>query len=176
MEMLERIKPITDIVIDSYFVVDAEKTIIDFNRAFFAMLPRNVARGLRGKKCYDVLELDICKDRCIAEHCWKTRKHVRLDEIQGRVAKTDRKLAFILSAMPFFGDDGAVQGAMVVHRNVTDEANVQAKYQEMLETEKRERERLMHIIRTRTKDLLDASHQLLAVQRELMAFRRGRVV
>jgi hypothetical protein len=101
---------------------------------------------------------------------------VRFDEIAGRVAKSDRKLAFILSALPFYAPDGTVQGAMIIHRNVTDEANVQSKYQEMLETEKRERERLMHIIRTRTKDLLDASHQLLSVQRELMSFRRGRVV
>jgi PAS domain-containing protein len=176
MDMLEQVKGISDIVIDSFFVVDAERTILDFNRAFFAMLPRNLARGLRGKKCYDVLELDICKERCIAQHCWQTRKHVRFDEIAGRVAKSDRKLAFILSALPFFAADGSIQGAMVIHRNVTDEANVQSKYQEMLETEKRERERLMHIIRTRTKDLLDSSNQLLAVQRELMAFRRGRVI
>src|SRR5512137_1108463 len=108
MNMLDQIKGISEIIIDSFFVIDAERTILDFNRAFFAMLPRSVARGLRGKKCYDVLQLEICKDRCIAEHCWKTRKHVRLDEIQGRGAKTDKKLAFILSAMPFFADDGAV--------------------------------------------------------------------
>jgi len=59
---------------------------------------------------------------------------------------------------------------------VTDEAQVQAKYQEMLENEKRERDRLMHIIRSRTKDLLEASQELLVVQRELIAFKRGRVV
>jgi len=176
MEMLDRIKAIADIIIDSYFVVDAERTILDFNRAFHAMLPRAVARGLRGKKCHDVLQLEICKDRCIAEQCWKTRQHVRLDEIHGQVAKTDRKLAFILSALPFFNDEGAPQGAMIVHRNVTDEAQVQSKYQEMLELEKRDREQLMHTIRARTKDLLETSQQLLAAQRELQTFRRGRIV
>jgi len=176
MDMLDRIKGLSDIFIDAYFVVDAQRNIVDFNRVFFSMLPRNIARGLRGKKCYDVLHLEICKDRCVAEHCWKTRKHVRLDEISGRVAKADRKLTFILSALPFFGEDGAVQGAMVIHRNVTDEAQVQQKYQELLDNEKREREQLMHVIRSRTKELLESSQRLLTVQRELMDFRRGRIV
>ena len=51
-----------DAIIDSWFVFDHERNIVDFNRAFFGMLPRNVARGLKGKKCYDVLELNICQE------------------------------------------------------------------------------------------------------------------
>ena len=176
MEMLEKIRLVAGVIIDSYFVVDAERTIIDFNTAFFSMLPRALARGLRGKKCYDVLELEICRDRCIAEQCWKAKQQVRLDEIKGKLAKSDRKLAFILSALPFYKEDGTPEGAMVVHRNVTDEALVQSKYQDMLENEKRDRERLMHMIRSRTKDLLETSQQLLSLQRELQAFRRGRIV
>jgi PAS domain-containing protein len=176
MDVLDTIRKISTIIIDSYFVVDAERTIIDFNRAFFALLPRGVARNLEGKKCYEVLQLDICKERCVAQQCWKTGKHVRLDEIYGQVIKTERKLNFILSALPFFNADGSPAAAMVIHRNVTDEAQVQSKYQEMLENEKRERERLLHIIRSRTKDLLDTGQELLVAQRELMAFKRGRVV
>jgi PAS domain-containing protein len=176
MEMLERIRSVAGVIIDSYFVVDAERNIVDFNTSFFAMLPRAIGRGLVGKKCYEVLELEICQERCIVEQCWKARRQVRLDEIRGRVVSTDRKLAFILSALPFFHEDGSPQGAIVVHRNVTDEAAVQAKYQDMLENEKRDRERLMHVIRSRTKDLLESSQQLLAAQRELQAFRRGRIV
>jgi hypothetical protein len=176
MDWLERIRTVAGVVIDSYFVVDAERTILEFNRAFYSMLPRPVARGLRGKKCYEVLELEICKERCIAEQCWKSGQPVRLDEIKGQVAKTDRPLSFILSALPFMREDGTPQGALIVHRNVTDEAQVQTKYQEMLDNEKRDRERLVHTIRTRTKELLSTSQQLLAVQRELMAFRRGRIV
>jgi len=176
MELLERVKAISDALIDGYFVLDAERTILHFNQAFYAMLPRTVSRGLKGKKCYDVMEMEICKERCIAQQCWEARKHMRLDEISGRVAKTDRKLVFILSALPFFNEDGTPQGALVIQRNVTDEAQVQTKYQEMLENEKRERERLMHIIRLRTKDLLETSQQLLGVQKELMDYRRGRLV
>ena len=176
MDMLEQIRAISDVIIDGYFVLDTDRNILDFNQTFYAMLPRSVSRGLKGKKCYDVLNLEICKDRCIAQQCWNARKHMRLDEINGKVAATDRRLTFILSSLPFFGDDGQPVGALVIQRNVTDEAQVQTKYQEMLEQEKRERERLMHIIRLRTKDLLSTSQQLLGVQKELMDFRRGRLV
>ncbi|MCA9667655.1 MAG: PAS domain-containing protein [Myxococcales bacterium] len=176
MEILDRIKAISDVIIDSFFVVDAERTIIDFNRAFHAMLPRSVARGLRGKKCYDVLQLDICKERCIAEQCWKNKRHIRLDEIHGKVVKTNKSMTFILSALPLLDDDGNTLGAIVIHRNVTDEAQVQVKYQEMLDNAKREREQLKHVIRARTKDLLETSQDLLDAQKELMAFKRGRVV
>ena len=174
--MLEQVAVVSDVIIDGYFVLDRERNILDFNQAFYAMLPRSVSRGLKGKKCYEVLNLEICKERCIAQQCWDQGKHIRLDEISGRIAKTDRKLTFILSALPFFADDGGPEGALVIQRNVTDEALVQTKYQEMLEQEKRERERLLHIIRSRTKDLLETSQQLLGVQKELMDFRRGRLV
>jgi PAS domain-containing protein len=176
MEILERIKAISEVFVDSFFVVDAERNLLDFNRAFHAMLPRGVARGLRGKKCYDVLQLDICEERCVAQHCWDSGKHVRLDEIHGKVAKTDKALTFILSALPFFDEAGAPIGALVVHRNVTDEAQVQVKYQEMLDNAKRERAQLEHTIRTRTKDLLETSQQLLQLQRELLDYKRGRLV
>ena len=37
---------------EEYFIVDRERRIVDFNRAFFAMLPRQMARGLKGKRCF----------------------------------------------------------------------------------------------------------------------------
>lgn len=173
---LDRFKPLADVFIDSYFVVDAQRNIVDFNRAFFSMLPRQVARGLKGKKCYDVLELEICKDRCIAEQCWRDKRHVRLDEINGRISQTEQPARFILSAIPILDEGGTVVGALEIQRNVTDEAMVQVKYQEMLESEARERERLATQIRSRTKELLDTNQTLLRVQKELLAYKKGLVL
>jgi PAS domain-containing protein len=171
---LQQFKAIADVVIDSYFIVDHERNIVDFNRTFFAMLPRQVARGLKGKKCYDVLSLNICKDRCIAKQCWNDKRQVRLDEITGHVPGGDGgDLRFILSAVPIYDKDGNTIGALEVQRNVTDEAMVQVKYQEMLETEARERERLAQQIHARTKDLLDTNQMLLRVQKELSAYKKG---
>ncbi len=171
---LQQFKSMSDAVIDSYFVVDAERNIVDFNRAFFGMLPRQVARGLKGKKCFEVLELNICKENCIAHQCWKDRRQVRLDEIKGRViAGESEEMRFILSAIPILDGSGNPVGALEIQRDVTDEAEVQVKYQEMLDNEARERERLVTQVRARTKELLETNQTLLRVQKELLAYKKG---
>jgi PAS domain-containing protein len=171
---LDRFKDVSAAIVDSYFIVDHERRIVDFNRAFYSMLPRQVARGLKGKICYEVLELNICKDRCIAHQCWRDKRQVRLDEIMGQVPGGEQgEMRFILSAIPIYDEAGAQIGALEVQRNVTDEAIVQVKYQEMLETEARERERLALQIRARTKELLETNQILLKVQKELLAYKKG---
>lgn len=171
---LQQFKAVSDVIIDSYFIVDQDRNIVDFNRAFFSLLPRGVARGLKGKKCYEVLELNICKDACIAHQCWKDKRQVRLDEIKGRVpGGEDVEMRFILSAVPILDASGNPLGALEMQRNVTDEAMVQVKYQEMLENEARERERLASQIRLRTKELLDTNQMLLRVQKELLNYKKG---
>ena len=139
-------------------------------------MPRQVARGLKGKHCYEVLELNICKDRCIAQQCWTDNRHVRLDEISGHAGGRAEAMRFILSAVPITDESGNHVGALEIQRNVTDEAVVQVKYQEMLETEARERERLANQVRTRTKELLETNQLLLRVQKELLAYKKGLTV
>jgi len=175
---LDQFKRVNNAIVDSYFVVDTERRIVDFNRTFYAMLPRQVARGLKGKKCFEVIELNICKSECIAQQCWNDNRHVRLDEISGQIlGDTEAKaMRFILSAVPITDDVGNNVGALEIQRNVTDEAVVQVKYQEMLETEARERERLANQIRARTRELLETNQLLLKTQKELLAYKKGLVV
>jgi PAS domain-containing protein len=172
---LDQFKRVNAAIVDSYFVVDTERRIVDFNRAFFAMLPRHVARGLKGRKCFEVLELNICKSECIARQCWTDNRQVRLDEISGQVVGDGegKQLRFILSAVPITDEAGNHVGALEIQRNVTDEAVVQVKYQEMLETEARERERLANQIRARTRELLETNQLLLKTQKELLAYKKG---
>jgi PAS domain-containing protein len=170
---LQQFKQISDVIIDSYFICDNERNIVEFNRAFFSLLPRQIARGLKGKKCYEVLQLNICRDRCIAQQCWSEKKQVRLDEIDGQPAGTEKPMRFILSAIPIVDENGNAVGALEIQRDVTDEAVVQVKYQEMLDNEARERERLALQIRARTKDLLETNQTLLRLQKELLAYKKG---
>ena len=175
-QFLGEFKRVNNAIVDSYFIVDTERRIVDFNRAFFALLPRQVARGLKGKHCYEVLELNICKSECIAQQCWNDNRHVRLDEISGSVQGETQKMRFILSAVPITDESGNHVGALEIQRNVTDEAVVQVKYQEMLETEARERERLANQVRARTKELLETNQLLLKTQKELLAYKKGLTV
>lgn len=176
-QFLSDFKRVSPALVDSYFVVDHELNIVDFNRAFYAMLPRQVARGLKGKKCYDVIELNICRDSCIAHQCWQSQRPVRLNEISGSIPSDpgSQKYRFILSAVPVTDEQGNHVGALEIQRDVTDEAEVQNKYQEMLETEAEERERLATQIRARTKELLEANQLLLKTQKELLAYKKGLV-
>jgi PAS domain-containing protein len=176
-QFLEQFKSVAPALVDSYFVVDRDRRIVDFNRAFYAMLPRQVARNLKGKHCYEVIEFNICKSNCIAEQCWQLNRHVRLDEISGTVIgdAEAEKMRFILSAVPIADENGKPIGALEIQRNVTDQAEIQVKYQAMLDTEARERERLATQIRARTKELLDTNQLLLKTQKELLAYKKGLV-
>ena len=169
MELLDAFKNISDVVIDAYFVSDAQGQIIEYNRAFFAMFPRQVARKLKGMPIGDA----VLTERNVATECMESGRHVRLDEIPLRVTGGDEEYRVILSGIPLKDPAGTVLGALVIIRNVTDEAMMQVKYQEMLETEARERERLNEQIKERTGSLVEANELLLDLQRELMEFKKG---
>ena len=47
-QFLTEFKRVSNAIVDSYFIVDTERRIVDFNRAFYALLPRSIARGLKG--------------------------------------------------------------------------------------------------------------------------------
>ncbi|MCA9668399.1 MAG: PAS domain-containing protein [Myxococcales bacterium] len=164
----ESLKQFAELLIDSYFVVDLDRNIVDFNRAFYSMLPRSVARKLKTKKCYEVLALSICKDRCIAEQCWKAKSHVRLDEITGSVEGIEGQRRYILSAIPLRDEAGNIVGAIEMQRDVTDEAIVQSKYQQQLDTSSKQLEDRENELERRTKRLLEVSRKLASAQRELV--------
>ncbi len=169
MDIAEAFKQISDVVIDAYFIADTKGRILDYNRAFFALFPRQVARKLKSVTVAEVISME----RDVARECMDADRHVRLDEIPLRPKGSDRDLRVILSAIPLKATDGTVAGALVILRNVTDEAMMQIKYQEILETEARERERLVQQIQERTSSLVEANDLLLDLQRELMEYKKG---
>lgn len=169
MDILEAFRSISDVVIDAYLVVDRQGGIVEYNRAFFAMFPRQVARKLKGMSVEEALQLE----RNVAKECMEAERHVRLDEIPLRVKGGEEEYRVILSGIPLPDPQGGVTGALVILRNVTDEAMMQVKYQEMLETEARERERLVEQIQHRTAALLETSDLLMNVQQELVDYKKG---
>lgn len=174
--MLDQIQSISDVFLDSFFIVDPNRTILDYNAAFAAFFPRNVGQSLRGKKCYDLLKLEICSSQCIVHRAFHTRQRVRMDEVRGRCGKGENELVFILSALPFFDSAGEPTGALVLHRDVTAESELQQKYKALLDGEKHERERLLEMIHERTKALIRTNRELFSVQKELLDFKRGRLI
>ena len=168
MEFLSVFKKVSNVIVDAYYVVDSEGQILEYNRAFYALFPKQVARKLKGVRIGDVMEIG----RDVAAECMEAGRHVRLDEIVGTVKASGEEIRMILSGIPIQEDTGVV-GALVVLRNVTDEAMVQIKYQDMLENEARERQRLQEKIERRTDELLESNEALLSIQRELIRYKKG---
>jgi hypothetical protein len=168
MTVPEHLNQFTDVLIDSYFIIDMDHNIVEYNRAFVAMLPRAVARKLKTMKCYEALQLDICKDSCIAKQCWKLGRQVRLDEIGGRIPADPKEMRFILSCIPIKDEKGNVIGALETQRNVTDEAMVQVKYQTQMEASAKRQSEMEETLLTRTRRLLEVSRRLYQAQRDLL--------
>lgn len=120
---------------DAYYVVDADDRIVTYNTAFRMLFPRSEARALREMRCRDAGFLPNCRDgRCLREDC-ERQGTIRLDEVETTIG--GQNLRLIISAGPVTLAGGR-KGTMIILRDVTDEARIQAKYQRMME-EARER-------------------------------------
>lgn len=150
-EALERLK---GIFLDSYFTVDRERNIQEFNASFVQMLDLNPGerRRLKNGKCYDWLKLEICKDKCIALRCLDEQRPVRMQEIRGRSA-AGRVLVVELSAVPLRNESGEITGVLVTHRDVTDERRLKSRFSEEQDYHKRERSSLLRVIEERDEEV-----------------------
>jgi PAS domain S-box-containing protein len=146
-EFISRIGPV---FLDSYFIVDQDLKIQDFNQAFTQMLDLRGAerRKLTGSFCYEKLRLEICKDKCIAVEAMKKNAPIRMEEIRG-TTPDGRELVLELSAIPLRDASGQAKSVFVTHRDVTDERRLKARYHEEQTEHRRERGALLRIIEDR---------------------------
>ena len=165
---LEHIRGIGAAFLDGWVAVDAQRQVVDFNPAYRAMFSRAQARKLKGSNCCQFLRLSVCSDGCLAARCLEEQAPLRLDEIPAEAEGDERPRRLIASAAPL--SDSA---ALIVLRDVSDAADVQRKYKEMLERETREKESLREEIVRKTKELMDTNMELNRVQDELMRFKKG---
>lgn len=169
---VELIRSLQGAFLDAWVVVDTQGTIVAFNRAFFTVFPRRIARKLEGTVLEEVLEFTFSEASLHpAAECLERGTNVRYDEVEGCYDGGDT-LNFIVCATPL-GPADARTGALVVLRNVTDEAAIQSKYRDMIGEESDERADLRDVLARRTRELLAANDQLNTMQEELVAYRSG---
>lgn len=142
------------VFLDSWFVVDKDLRIQEFNPAFAQLLDLRPGerRKLIGVPCYEKLRLEICKENCIALETLKRNGHVRMEEIRG-TTPDGRELVLELSAIPLRDADGNPTSVFVTHRDVTDERRLKARYLEEQTEHRRERASLLRIIEDRDVEL-----------------------
>ncbi len=150
-KVLESFGPV---FLDSYFVVDRNRRITDFNEAFVQMVGYRPAqrRQVAGSHCFDILKLEICRERCIALACLERNGPVRMEEIRGKTPD-GRDILLELSAVPMRDDDGDITGVFVTHRDVTDERNLKDRYLKEQEEHQNKVQSLLQIIRDKDEEL-----------------------
>ncbi len=170
-DALELIGPV---LTDPWYVVDGEDRIIAFNAAFHALFPRPLARRLKGLRCTEALPLPPCAQEgtCLRQQACARAGPVRLEEQDFQLG--ERALRWVVSAVPLPLPSGE-QGALIVLRDVTDEAQLQQRYQALVQSVEQERAGLQQLLDERTRELLAANDELNRLERELAALRRGGV-
>ncbi len=148
---LERFGPV---FLDSYFVVDRNRRITAFNEAFVQLIGFRPAqrRKIAGTQCFELLKLEICRERCIALQCLERNGPVRMEEIHGKTPD-GRDLVLELSAVPMRADGGDIVGVFVTHRDVTDERRLKTRYMHEQTEHKTQIDALLKIIRDRDEEL-----------------------
>lgn len=170
---VERVKALQGAFLDAWVVVDRGRVMRAYNRPFFSLFPRRLARRLEGMALGDVLEFRFGAGAFdpVGE-CFASGRSVRYNEVEGVVVEREGALNFILAATPLSDGDGA----LLVLRDVTDEAQVQSKYKQMLRDEAEARAELEASLRRRTQALLEANDALNAMQAELVRCKKGLVL
>lgn len=159
-------------LLDPCVLVDKERRMVAFNRAFFMLFPRRQARQLEGRVFDEALLLRFKGDTLSpVDACFERSGAVRFDEIEGEVPE-GRHFHFIVSATPMMESERPV-GAWVMLRDVSDEVEMQGKYQDMLKVESQARSELEGQLRERTAELLASHDKLNELQGELMDYAKG---
>jgi len=170
MDVLDALKSLGPAFLDAWYVVDDQDRVIDYNPAFHALFPRAVARKLRGTPCREISPQGPCSTQgCLRERCASSGP-LRLDELEAQLS--EEKLRLIISVVPLQLGEGRV-GALIVLRNVTDDARVQSQYQKLIDGAQNEMQDLEDRIDARTRDLLAANAELNRLEREIARLKRG---
>jgi PAS domain S-box-containing protein len=161
--VLEQIKQLLEGSVDAAVVLDADRRILYYNRAYEAstgLRGRQLAqRVAAGDRCFDVFPLEICKTDCLGCKARDVGRALRLDEIRA-VRGDGEELTFIVAAVPVKLDSGDTV-VIETYRDVTADVRIQRRLKVLLERERRAKENLEEVVRERTEELRQAQAQLV---------------
>ncbi len=126
---LQRNRPMLDIFLDAFCVVDTHNHVVDFNEAFMELTGESYRKILKIADFCQLLKMQNCPNECPARQAMSQNKALRIDEVSGQ-SKAFPNLQMILGAVPIHSEMGEVLGALLTIRNVTAESELQKKYDE----------------------------------------------
>jgi len=161
--MLEQIKQLLEGSVDAAVVLDTDRRILFYNRAYEAstglrgrQLAQKVAAGAR---CYEVFPLEVCQTACVGCRARDVGRAVRVDEIKA-MRGDGEELTFIVAAVPVTLLDGTTV-IIETYRDVTADVRIQRRLKGLLERERQAKQNLEEIVRERTQELRAAQATLV---------------
>ena len=161
--MLEQIKQLLEGSVDAAVVLDTDRRILYYNRAYEAstglrgrQLAQRVAAGAR---CYEVFPLEICQNDCLGCKARDAGRALRVDEIKA-VRGDGEEMTFIVAAVPVLLDNGT-RVIIETYRDVTADVRIQRRLKGLLERERQAKQNLEEIVRERTQELRAAQATLV---------------
>jgi PAS domain S-box-containing protein len=161
--MIEQIKQLLEGSVDAAVVLDTERHILYYNRAYEA------STGLRGRQlaqrvaagahCYEVFPLEICQTDCLGCKARDVARALRVDEIKA-VRGDGEEMTFIVAAVPVTLPDGTMV-IIETYRDVTADVRIQRRLKSLLERERQAKQSLEDEVRDRTAELRAAQATLV---------------
>lgn len=128
-DWLQKNRPLLDIFLDAFCVVDAKNVVVDFNEAFMELTGESYRKVLKIGDFCSLMKTPLCPGECPARQVVSLNKPLRIDELKGET-KAFPTLQIILGAVPITSPTGEAVGALLTIRNVTAENELQKKYDE----------------------------------------------
>jgi len=166
VEILEQVKRLLDGTVDAAVVLDKDRRIVYYNRAYQALTGlggRQMERRIQeGAHCYDLFPLEICQNACLGCRSREIGRSLRVDEI--KATRSDGEdLTFIVSSVPIDGG-----GILEFYRDVTADVRIQRRLKELLRRERQEKDVLEEKVIERTHELEHANNEIRRAQAQLV--------
>ena len=161
---------IADASADAVAIVDAELNLVFFNRAFarfVGLRDRELREGHR-EVCHTLLGLQDCRDGCLARRVFELGRALTIHDVPSE--RTG--LTLIHSAVALPDESGKRSLVMETFRDVTGEAQLQTRYREMLDAERRRSEALEREVQLRETQLDSSQRELEEVRSQLLGIFR----
>jgi diguanylate cyclase (GGDEF)-like protein/PAS domain S-box-containing protein len=125
---------------DASWVVNHDYAVLKINKAFLGLLGLKDKREALNRKCYELLPSTLCRAaECPMKQIRRGKKQVVLDGVMD--LPEEKKIPFLVTAMPLFGLSGETVGLVEQFKDVTE----RKRYEEALERANRELEQLAAI-------------------------------
>ena len=162
--LYEQITKLIDGSVDAQVVLDPERRVLHYTQAYEALTGlrgRQLAERVKaGARCYELFELEICKQDCLGCKVREAGRRLRVDEIRATRPADGEELTFIVTGA-LIELEGGETVVVETYRDVTADVRIQRRLKAALEHERRSKEDLEEMVRDRTAELRAAQAQLV---------------